>query len=110
MNKIFAILLIPFLFSCEKDCATDLPSCVQEWIDSAKNIESPDRPIEVNEYLYNGKKVYLLTADCCDRYNKLYDTDCNYLCAPSGGIAGEGDRQCTDFFQKAEHLRLVWKK
>ena len=110
MKKILIIFLLPFIFSCEKDCVSDLPSCVENWIDSVKNDEALNAPVEVNEYRYQGKKVYLLTADCCDQYNKLYDADCNYICSPTGGIAGQGDGKCTDFLQKAEHIRLVWKK
>jgi len=110
MKKILVILLLPFIFSCEKDCIRELPSCVENWIDTVKKDATASAPAEVNEYRYQGKTVYLLTAECCDQYNKLYDSDCNYLCAPSGGIGGGGDGECPNFFQEAEFVRLVWKK
>jgi hypothetical protein len=36
------------------------------------------------------------------------DQDCNYICAPYGGITGKGDGNCADF-SDAKYLRLVWK-
>ena len=109
MKKILLVLLFPFTLSCEKDCLSGLPSCVEEWIDVVKKDNSWTTPAEVNEYRYNGKTVYLLTANCCDQYNTLIDENCNYICAPSGGLSGKGDGKCPDFFEEAEHVRLVWK-
>jgi hypothetical protein len=39
----------------------------------------------------------------------LFDADCNYICASSGGLAGTGDMKCTDFKENAKHPKLVWK-
>lgn len=66
-------------------------------------------PAEINEFEYDGRKVYLVSADCCDMFNSVYDDQCNYVCAPSGGFTGKGDRKCIDFNQQAKHLRLIWK-
>jgi len=86
-----------------------IPSCVQLRISEIKIDGRWNPPAEVNEYLYNGKKVYLFSADCCDQFLSLIDSSCNTLCAPSGGITGKGDGKCPDFYQKAQHLRLIWK-
>jgi hypothetical protein len=109
MKKIFLMLLLPVFLSCDKECITDLPPCINEWIEAVEKDDSWTTPAEVNEYLFNGKKVYLLTASCCDQYNILIDADCNYICSPSGGITGKGDGKCADFFAEAEHVRLIWK-
>lgn len=41
-----------------------------------------------------GQIVYLHMALCCDQFNKAYDADGRYLCAPSGGFTGRGDGRC----------------
>lgn len=87
----------------------NLPSCVQQKIDSIKKQPKWNPPAEVNEYTYQGKTVYLFSAPCCDQYTTLYDIDCNYLCAPGGGFTGKGDGKCADFNTAATHVRLVWK-
>ena len=100
---------IPFL---NNDCGkekNETPVCVQQKIEEIKKEPKWNPPAEVNEYLYFDKKVYLFTSNCCDQYIMLYDGSCNYICAPSGGIAGSGDRKCTDFYTAAKHIRLVWK-
>jgi len=86
----------------------DIPSCVQQLIDEAKNADPPVTPVRVEEYEYRGKKAYLFTAPCCDLYNILYDENCQRICAPSGGFTGGGDRQCTDFDSTAKKIKLIW--
>jgi hypothetical protein len=99
---------------CNKEKASkhtdsSIPLCIQNKIDEIKKQQKWNPPAEVNEYLFNGKKVYLFSADCCDQFYTLVDSACNYVCAPSGGIAGKGDGKCADFNEKAQLLRLVWK-
>ena len=66
-------------------------------------------PAEINEYDFQGKTVYLINSNCCDQYNNLVDSDCQVICAPSGGITGKGDGKCSDFTSVAKHTRLIWK-
>jgi hypothetical protein len=107
-------LILAMIGPCRKENKTQedeagIPACVQSRIDEIKKEARWNPPAEVNEYLYNGKKVYLFTADCCDQFISLVDGSCHTLCAPSGGITGSGDGKCPDFYEKAKHLRLVWK-
>lgn len=95
-------------FECNKN-NHDVPSCVEAKIAALKADPKQNPPAQVDEYLYNGKKVYLLNSPCCDQFNPLYDEDCNLICAPSGGITGRGDGKCADFSSAAKHIRLVWK-
>jgi hypothetical protein len=63
----------------------------------------------VEEYRYNGKRVFLFSSNCCDQYNEVVDEACTYVCAPSGGITGKGDRKCLTFKDSAQLVRVVWK-
>ena len=105
------ILILPLLlavlsFQCNKE---NVPSCIAVKITALKAKAKQNPPAEVTEYMYAGKKVYLFSADCCDQYNELYDENCNYICAPTGGITGKGDGKCADFATSAQLVRVVWK-
>lgn len=107
MKQLSILMLAMVLLSaCSKKL---IPSCVQQKIDEIKAQPKWNPPAEVNEYEYKGQRVFLFTADCCDQFISLIDQNCNYVCAPSGGITGSGDGKCKDFFQVAKHIRLVWK-
>ncbi|MEJ7737844.1 MAG: hypothetical protein WKF97_10495 [Chitinophagaceae bacterium] len=111
MKKILVIgVAATFMFSrCSKDVPADTPSCVKIQIEQLKNQAKRNPAAEINEYIYKGRKVFLISAECCDQYNKLIDAKCNYICAPSGGLTGKGDGKCTDFLENAKHSRLIWK-
>lgn len=99
------ILAVIFVFSCKKGDKC-YPECVQTVIDNGSTMYS-----SIKQYSYNNKTVYLFSAaPCCDIYNKLYSEECGYLCAPSGGISGQGDGQCPDFQQNAQFLKVVWEQ
>jgi hypothetical protein len=89
---------------------SSLPSCLQEQVLKIEKNQLPDAPVQIDEYEYQGKRVFLFTADCCDQYNIVFDENCKGICAPSGGIDGRGDRKCNGFLQEAKHVRLVYKK
>lgn len=94
----------------QKTPEVSMPACLQKMIDDAGKQSPPEVPLQVDEYLYNGKTVYLVTAPCCDHYNTLYDTECKEICAPTGGFTGKGDGKCEDFSKTATHVKMVWKK
>lgn len=85
-----------------------LPRCVQQKIEELKKGSRINSQASVYEYRYKGKTVYAFNAGCCDQYNAIVDTACNYLCAPSGGITGKGDGKCADFKTEAKEVKLVW--
>jgi len=87
---------------CTKTQTRSVPRCIGQKINDIKKEPRWNPPATVNEYLYNGKTVYLFSADCCDQYNIVYDNQCIYVCAP-------GDSKCEDFNTSAKHVRLVWK-
>ena len=109
MKFIFLLLALPLM---NEECAgkkDTIPVCIQQKIDQIKKEPKWNPPAEVNEYSYNGKKVYLFSSPCCDQYNNLYDSDCKLICAPTGGYTGKGDQKCLDFSDTAKHIKLVWK-
>lgn len=94
---------------CRKDREQAIPACILQKIEAIKKEPKWNPPAEVREYDYNGKRVFFFSSNCCDQYNAVYDADCNYVCAPSGGLTGKGDRKCEDFLSKATEVRVVWK-
>lgn len=100
-------MMTVMLTQCTKE-EIPIPECIRQKIDSIKKEPKATPPIEVNSWLYNGRKVYLFSA-CCNQLVKLYDANCQYVCAPSGGLTGTGDTLCKDFYQQAQHLSLIWK-
>jgi hypothetical protein len=123
MKYLLLLLVFPILSASEcdqkkknkttenKEAVKDsLPVCVRKMIDDASKETPPNSPEQVDEYVYNGKTVYLLTAPCCDQFNVLYDENCKMICAPTGGFTGRGDRKCEDFSKTAQHVKVIWKK
>ena len=86
-----------------------IPVCIQAKIDSIKKLPKFNPPAEVTEYSYNEKRVFLFTSDCCDFFNSVYDENCQYVCAPTGGITGQGDSKCRDFAKNSNLVKVVWK-
>ena len=123
MKYLLALLLVPILSASDcghhktKDASTQdgkqakdsVPVCLRELIDEGAKQTPSNAPEEINEYTYKGKKVYLVTAPCCDQFNMLYDDSCKAICAASGGLTGRGDGKCNDFDSVAKHVKLIWK-
>jgi len=104
-----AALLAVLSRNCNEKKKETLPLCIQQKIEAIRKEPRWNPPAEIHEYRYAGKTVYLFSSPCCDQYNTAFDADCNYICAPSGGITGKGDRKCEDFSTNAQFVRLVWK-
>ncbi len=107
--KMIILIIIISLLSCTRKIAAIIPACIQQKIEEIKSQPKWNPAGEIREYDYNGKKVYLISSDCCDQYITLVDEQCNMVCAPSGGITGKGDGKCKDFFQAAKEVKLIWK-
>ena len=83
--------------------------CIQVKIEAFKKQPVANPPIGVYQYLYNGDSVYYVSSPCCDQYTTLYDENCNIICHPSGGITGNGDGKCPDFFEKRTNEKVIWQ-
>jgi len=109
MRISFVLLFIAIILTGCNNKMRSIPSCLRQRIAAIQKEPRWNPPAEINEYQYKGKKVFLLSANCCDQYNMLVDEQCNTVCAPSGGITGQGDRKCLNFNDSAVHVRLIWK-
>jgi hypothetical protein len=110
MKYILIILVLPLL--AESECSKKklvISACIEQKINEIKAAPKWNPPAEVNEYVYQDKRVYLFSSPCCDQYNMLYDENCTAICAPSGGYTGRGDQKCVDFKEVAKHVKVVWK-
>ena len=110
MKFVILLLALPLLNEkCNSKNKSKIPTCIQNRIEEIKNEGKWNPPGEINEYQFQGKTVYLITSNCCDQYNNLVDADCQVICAPTGGITGNGDGKCNDFANQAKHTRRIWK-
>lgn len=94
---------------CNATTVDTIPSCIQARIEEIKKQPRWSPPAQVEEYRFEGKRVFLFSSNCCDQYNELVDEACRYVCAPSGGFTGKGDRKCPTFKDSAQLIRVVWK-
>jgi hypothetical protein len=85
-----------------------LPLCIDEIIAKAKKEQPPIQADKVELYDWNGKQVYLISWQCCDFFNEVYDRDCKRICAPTGGITGKGDGNCPDFIKTAKLIKQIF--
>jgi len=65
-------------------------------------------PSSVWSFRYDGEVVYHRAAVCCDVFGNLYDEQGSLLGHPDGGIAGNGDGRCPDFFDVRTDGTLIW--
>ena len=112
LMKSYLFTLVIFLAIAVRKCHKEketIPACIQQKIEAIKKEPVWNPPAEVYAYNYKGEVVYYFTANCCDQYNIVYDKNCAYICAPSGGITGKGDGKCADFLSSAQKIKLVWR-
>ncbi|WP_372792569.1 hypothetical protein [Lutibacter sp.] len=111
MKNILTFLTIGIftLLSCEKsDLNIDAPTCIKDKIEEIMNNNLTNPPTQVWKWEVDGETYYYITSDCCDQFNNLYTENCTILCAPDGGITGNGDGNCPDFTSEINKT-LVWK-
>ena len=114
MKVLFLLLVFPIITGNQccnnkstSNTGNSMPDCIKKMTtgDNAAGL-----PLQIDEFEYKGKKVFYVTEDCCDKFNTVYDENCNAICAPSGGLDGNGDRRCPDFDSSAKHIKKIWTK
>ncbi|MDN3669136.1 hypothetical protein QWY93_07330 [Echinicola jeungdonensis] len=97
------------LTSCEETSwKAGVPDCVISKIKTISQQEVSNPPTEVWKWEVDGQTYYYFTSPCCDQFDYLYDGECQQVCAPDGGITGQGDGNCPDFEGEIEKT-LIWK-
>ena len=113
MRNIIAIIFLSvLLMSCSGNKMrgiSGMPPCMVTKIDSMKMNAKVNPPKSVTQYTYKGASVFYITSGCCDQFNPVYNSDCDYLGAPDGGITGKGDGKIPDFFANATNKKVVWE-
>ncbi|MEP6615000.1 MAG: hypothetical protein ABJA57_00405 [Ginsengibacter sp.] len=107
------LLLVSFLFSCAAHRTGAgmrmLPSCLDAKIKTMAMDPSQGLPQSVTRYSYKQEAVYYMVSACCDKYNIVYDSACNIIGYPDGGLTGRGDGKMTDFRVEATEGKVVWE-
>jgi hypothetical protein len=109
---IFSILLLFAVAFFITDCGKqpyplDIPACITKIIRQKQLEPETNPPTTIEQWNVDGHTYYYITSDCCDQFNNLYDEDCNYVCAPDGGITGSGDQNCPEFSLPIEKI-ILW--
>ena len=113
MNKsILTMMFTVIMVSCSQNKnmqkISELPACLETTIKNMTSDPSQGTPQSVTRYTYKQQTVYYMLSACCDKYNIVYDSDCNILGYPDGGLAGRGDGKMTDFKDKATYEKEIW--
>lgn len=104
------LLLFVAIASCNKnDLPKGTPKCIENEIKKLKNLEPQNPRASVWRYKFKGEIVYYFPSACCDIPSKLYNSKCNLICSPDGGITGNGDGNCNDFNLTKTEEKLIWK-
>ena len=108
--KIIILLgIVVLTINCKpSDLDIGAPKCIENKIEEVLNKEVSNPPTQVWKWEVDGETFYYITSDCCDQFNNLYSENCDIVCAPDGGLTGQGDGKCPDF--KGEIVQtLVWE-
>lgn len=66
-------------------------------------------PVSITRYEFKGEVVYFVPQRCCDVRSDLYRADGTTLCQPDGGLTGNGDGRCADFFTERRNAQVIWQ-
>ena len=113
MNKsIFIVLISAGMASCAShkniQKINELPACMETIIKSMSSDPTQGTPQSVSRYTYKAQTVYYVMSACCDKYNIVYDSNCNILGYPDGGFSGRGDGKMIDFKTNATNEKVIW--
>lgn len=101
--------MIVAAIASRSSAASNFPPHVERLIDAHKTAPKTNPPAAIWRYSYHGEVVYYFPPVCCDVPSALYDNSGKYKCSPDGGITGQGDGKCPDFFQSRTDEYLLWR-
>lgn len=110
---ILASVLGLMMAGCDEGSPTSpdrpIPGWVMELIVDIQSEPVTDPPSSIWRYRYRGETVYFRPLRCCDVRSDLWDDRGLLLCHPDGGITGNGDGRCPDFFAQRSREELIWR-
>jgi hypothetical protein len=111
MNNRFLVITVLFILlaACAQATRSANPAWVDELVEQFERDPVGNPPQSIWRYEYNGQTVYYVPPQCCDQFSTLYDATGNVMCAPDGGLTGQGDGRCRDFFEKRSGEQLIWQ-
>lgn len=66
-------------------------------------------PALIARYSYEEETVYWVPSYCCDEMSTLYSSEGEIICSPGGGLSGDGDGVCPDFFDLRSDEEIIWE-
>jgi len=94
--------------ACYPATDEDWPPFIDQLITQLETEAKKNPPASIWRYDYKGLLVFYIPPSCCDVPGELYTGDGDLICAPDGGIGGDGDGRCPDFFSVRTAELLVW--
>jgi len=87
----------------------DLPQWVERLVQEYEQAPVANPPLSISRCEYRGQTVYYVPPRCCDIPSSLFTEEGESLCYPDGGMDGQGDGTCTDFFTEKKDCDVVWQ-
>ena len=89
--------------------AFELPQWVMKVTAEKQEAEVDNPPGYIEKCSYQGRDVFYVSTGCCDQYSYVYDADQVQVCAPDGGMTGQGDGKCPDYYDAKKDCVMIWK-
>jgi hypothetical protein len=109
MCLLVILVVTILLIGCSPSTQTGNPDWVDRLIRQFESDPVGNPPLSVWRYEYNGQVVYYVPPHCCDIPGSLFNEVGQVICNPDGGIKGDGDGRCTDFFTQRANEQLIWQ-
>jgi hypothetical protein len=89
--------------------ADDIPGWVKNTIVQKESAQVDNPPGYIEKCIYQNRNVFYISSGCCDQYSYLYDENQIKVCAPDGGMDGQGDGKCLDYYNEKKDCKMLWK-
>lgn len=93
----------------QNDFTGPIPAWLQEHIDGFLAGDVYYSPGHVWQYRHNEETVFYVPPRCCNVMSVLYDVHGERICHPGGGMSGQGDGRCPEFFDERTDEVLIWE-
>jgi len=110
MKKLFALMLLAAITVSCSDIEKDVPGCIKSEIRKFRSDLACDEGATVEEYLFQGKTVYVFNSGSClcDGASAVWSEDCEMI-GSLGGFSGNTIIN-GESFSNAVYQRTVWKQ